>query len=88
MMPMLSISWLALRRRPPLCIRLPAMYTLGTQGTCSALLMVRVRRIGSTATDEGTRITLLGLASNVALTAGKGVGGIVWGSGTCLSFQR
>ncbi|KAI8838563.1 cation efflux family-domain-containing protein [Chytriomyces cf. hyalinus JEL632] len=85
MIPMLSISRLALRHRQPLRIRSPAMHTLGIQGPCSALLMVRVRRMGSTAADEGTRITLLGLASNVALTAGKGVGGIMWGSASLLA---
>ncbi|KAJ3401149.1 hypothetical protein HDU80_006280 [Chytriomyces hyalinus] len=82
---MLSICRRALRQRPPLRIRPPGMHALGTQGPCSALLMVRVRRMGSTATDEGTRITLLGLASNVALTAGKGVGGIMWGSASLLA---
>ncbi|KAJ3173972.1 hypothetical protein HK101_010976 [Irineochytrium annulatum] len=34
---------------------------------------------------EGTRITIIGLASNVALTVGKGAGGILWGSASLLA---
>ncbi|KAI9330054.1 cation efflux family-domain-containing protein [Obelidium mucronatum] len=35
--------------------------------------------------DEGTRITLLGLGSNVALTAGKGAGGLFLGSASLIA---
>ncbi|KAJ3333253.1 hypothetical protein HDU76_010073 [Blyttiomyces sp. JEL0837] len=38
-----------------------------------------------TTSKEGTMITLLGLGSNVALTLGKGLGGIVWGSASLLA---
>ncbi|KAJ3219631.1 hypothetical protein HDU67_000119 [Dinochytrium kinnereticum] len=33
----------------------------------------------------GTRITLVGLGSNVVLTVGKGVGGVVWGSASLVA---
>ncbi|KAJ1550109.1 hypothetical protein HK405_001398, partial [Cladochytrium tenue] len=34
---------------------------------------------------EGTRITLLGLGSNVALAAAKAVGGVLWGSASLIA---
>jgi hypothetical protein len=44
-----------------------------------------ISAISSGKLDRGTRITLLGLASNVALTAGKGVAGLAMNSASLLA---